>query len=318
MWSDDRLLPGYQARSWPVEDAELADGEPDEQLTATLVRRNAPQHQRAVLYVHGWSDYFFQTHLADFWNEQGFDFYALDLRRYGRNLRPGLFAGYITDLDHYGSELDEAYRLIGDDGHDLITVMGHSTGGLVVSLWVSQTTKLVNGVVLNSPWLDTGGPEVVRRALAPLVVGVANRKPATALQVNDSGLYFRSVSAGLDGEWPVDPDYKSNRAFVVRFGWARAILVGQAKVASGLEIGTPVLSMMSARSDLAITEWDETVKTVDMVLDVDHLAATSWRLGDLVTVARIPDGMHDLILSPRPVRDHVFAEISRWLKVYVR
>ena len=81
MWFDDRLLPGYQARSWPVEDAELADGEPDEQLTATLVRRNAPQHQRAVLYVHGWSDYFFQTHLADFWNEQGFDFYALDLRR---------------------------------------------------------------------------------------------------------------------------------------------------------------------------------------------------------------------------------------------
>ena len=105
---------------------------------------------------------------------------------------------------------------------------------------------------------------------------------------------------------------------MVRFGWARAILVGQAKVASGLEIGTPVLSMMSARSDLMITEWDETVKTVDMVLDVDHLAATSWRLGDLVTVARIPDGMHDLILSPRPVRDHVFAEISRWLKVYVR
>lgn len=110
--------------------------------------------------------------------------------------------------------------------------------------------------------------------------GVANRKPATALQVNDSGLYFRSVSAGLDGELAGRPDYKSNRPFVVRFGWGRAILVGQAKVASGLEIGTPVLSMMSARSDLMITEWDETVKTVDMVLDVDHLAATSWRLGD--------------------------------------
>ena len=125
-------------------------------------------------------------------------------------------------------------------------------------------------------------------------------------------------SAKDNFRYVIMPDYKSNRAFVVRFGWARAILVGQAKVASGLEIGTPVLSMMSARSDLAITEWDETVKTVDMVLDVDHLAATSWRLGDLVTVARIPDGMHDLILSPRPVRDHVFAEISRWLKVYVR
>lgn len=318
MWSDDRLLPGYQARWWPIADAELADGEPDELLTATLVRRNAPQHQRAVLYVHGWSDYFFQTHLADFWNKQGFDFYALDLRRYGRNLRPGLFAGFITDLDHYRSELDEAYRLIGEDGHDLITVMGHSTGGLVVSLWASQTTEPLNGVVLNSPWLDTRGPELLRRALTPVVVGVANRKPATALQVFEPGLYFRSISAELDGEWPVDPNYKSNRAFVVRFGWARAILAGQSRVASGLAIDTPVLSMMSAKSGLTITEWDETIKTVDVVLDVDHLAATSWRLGDLVTVVRIPDAMHDLILSPRPVRDHVFAEISRWLKVYVR
>lgn len=316
-WGEDRLLPGYQSRSWPVEGAAFAEGEPDAPLTATLVRRNEPRHHRAVLYVHGWNDYFFQTHLADFWNKQGFDFYAVDLRRYGRNLRPGLFAGYITDLADYAAELDAAYLLIGEEGHDLITVMAHSTGGLIAALWASQTTQQVNGLVLNSPWLDMSAPDALTRAVTPLVSGVATLKPTTALQSSDTGFYFRSVSDTLDGEWPVNPDYKSNKGFVTRFGWARAILAGQAKVASGLGIEVPVLAMMSARSG-TFSKWDEAIKTVDTVLDVDKLAGISWRLGRHVTIVRIENGMHDLVLSPHPVRDEVFAEISRWLKVYVR
>jgi hypothetical protein len=38
--------------------------------------------------VHGYSDYFFNTELAERYNSRGFDFYAIDLRTYGRSLRP--------------------------------------------------------------------------------------------------------------------------------------------------------------------------------------------------------------------------------------
>lgn len=318
MWAEDRLLPGYQAITWSVGDAQLAEGEPEVPLTATLVRRNEPRHHRAVLYVHGWNDYFFQTHLADFWNKQGFDFYAIDLRRYGRNLLPGLFAGYITNLDDYASELDEAHRLISRDGHDLITLMAHSTGGLITSLWASQKPNLVNGMVLNSPWLDLAAPQMLTRAFTPLVSGMASIKPTTVMQGNEPGLYYRSIAASMDGEWDVNPDYKSNRGFVVRFGWLKAILAAQSRVDAGLGISTPVLSMMSTASNLSATKWDDSLKTVDLVLDVERLAAISWRLGNVVTIVRIANGMHDLTLSPHPVRDEVFAEISRWLKIYVR
>lgn len=318
MWTTDRLLSGYQARTWPIEGAQWADGEPQEPLTATLVRRNEPSHHRAVLYLHGWNDYFYQTHLADFWNKQGFDFYALDLRRYGRNLRPGLFAGYITDLADYSAEIDEAFRLIGEDGHDLVTVTGHSTGGLIASLWTAQTEHQVNGLVLNSPWLDMNANDMLLRAVTPLVSGLAAMKPTTPMQTSETGLYFRSLSSELDGEWDVNADYKSNKGFVVRFGWARAILAGQAKVDAGLGITTPILSMMSARSNTSLTKWDDAIRTMDVVLDVDRLAAVSWRLGSLVTIVRIEGAMHDLVLSPHPVRDEVFAEMRRWLKIYVR
>ena len=42
-----------------------------------------------MLYVHGFSDYFFQTALADFFAARGLAFYALDLRKSGRARRPG-------------------------------------------------------------------------------------------------------------------------------------------------------------------------------------------------------------------------------------
>src|SRR5437870_3865316 len=64
----------------PYESVELPLA-PDEEgaVSATLVRRLVPGSRRAVLYVHGYVDYFFQTHLADHFVEAGFSFYALDL-----------------------------------------------------------------------------------------------------------------------------------------------------------------------------------------------------------------------------------------------
>lgn len=318
MWTQDRVLPGYQACSWQLEDAILADGEPDRPLTATLVRRQEPHHHRAVLYVHGWNDYFFQTHLADYWDRRGFDFYAVDLRRYGRNLRPGMFAGYITNLADYSAELDESYRLIAEDGHDLITLTGHSTGGLITALWAAQSDRHVNGLVLNSPWLDMSGSRLGLRAMRPLLEGAAALRPTSGISTSESELYAQSISSSMNGEWDYNLDFKSNKGFVPRLGWAKAIVAGQHQVAAGLDIGCPVLMMTSARSNLSAAVWDDSLKSVDLVLDVEKLGALAWKLGPVVTLVRIEGGMHDLILSPHPVRDEVFAEMTRWLKVYVR
>ncbi|MBT2500751.1 hypothetical protein J7E25_16770 [Agromyces sp. ISL-38] len=48
-----------------------------------------------MLFVHGWSGYFFNRELAAFWSNAGARFFALDLRKYGRSLRPWQAPGYI-------------------------------------------------------------------------------------------------------------------------------------------------------------------------------------------------------------------------------
>lgn len=318
MWAPDRFLPGYQAQTWAIDGAERAEGEPHVDLTATLVRRNPPRHERAVLYVHGWNDYFFQTNLADFWDSIGFDFYALDLRRYGRNLRRGLFAGYITSLADYASELDQAFRLILGDGHEKVTVSGHSTGGLVVSLWAADAEVDLNGVVLNSPWLDMSASPALMRALSPVINSVAYISPTIALAVSESsGAYAESIHSSMRGSWDYDLDYKSNPAFMIRFGWGKAIMDGQARVAEGLEIPTPVLALTSTRSNPTLGEWTPQAQFQDIVLDVDRIAQVVWRLGNNTTLVRVDGAVHDMALSAQPARDQFFAEIRRWAAAYL-
>jgi pimeloyl-ACP methyl ester carboxylesterase len=133
-----------------------------------------------VLYVHGWSDYFFQKRLARFWTSRGARFFALDLRKYGRSLRDGQTPGYVTDLATYDEDIAAAldamgHAIDGSDGRELV-LLGHSTGGLVLSLWASRHPEAADAVILNSPWLEFQIAPV-RAAIAPMVELQARIRP---------------------------------------------------------------------------------------------------------------------------------------------
>lgn len=312
-WHPD-VLDGYEAREVPLT-AELAPGESGGPLVATVVRPlERPGGRRAVLYIHGWSDYFFQTHLADFWGELGWDFHAIDLRRYGRSWREGQLMGFTTDLGDYAEELDAAYDLIAAD-HDEVLLMGHSTGGLVAALWADATDRPLAALMLNSPWLDLQGSAPMR-TLGALIRGVGGQRPTTALPLPNHGFYTRSLLARHGGEWEYDETWKSAPEMLVRAGWVKAVLEGHAKVAAGLAISCPILVMASAHSNFS-REWSDALKSADIVLDVDQIAARAVKLGPLVTMARFEGGIHDLVLSAEPVRTRVFALMARWTRGFL-
>lgn len=314
-WRPDPLLEGYECNDLALDTAPLpVERESVDRLTATLVRRNPASQRRAVLYLHGWNDYFFQTHLADFWHQQGYDFHALDLRRYGRSLRDGMLAGWIDDLHDYFDELDAALAEIGRT-HDSVVLTGHSTGGLVAALYADARPGRIAALVLNSPWLDLyGGPalsRVVRLAYGPL----GTRRPTDAFRVPDNGNYRSSIDVRHGGEWHYDPDLKGSARFAMWHAWMRAITRGHAQVQRGLSIEVPVLVAISARS-LLRRGAPEMVASADTVLDVRRLAAAATRLGSLVTLVRIEGGLHDLALSPGPVRADFLDQTARWLRAY--
>lgn len=289
-------------------------------VVATLVRRRAERPTgRAVLYVHGFVDYFFQTHLADSFAERGWDFYALDLRKYGRSLLPHQTPNFCQDISDYFPELDAAAEIIRtDDEHDTLLAMGHSTGGLITSLWADarRDAGTVDGLVLNSPFFDLNAPWAVRRPLAAAVSRLGRRAPHRIVPFGLGTVYGESLHTDHRGEWTYDLAWKPLAGFPVRAGWLNAIRTGQRRLRAGLDIQVPVLLACSTRSFRG-TKWHDSATLADAVLDVEHMVRYAPRLGRHVTLARFDGGLHDLTLSGPAVRRKVFDEVGRWAETFL-
>ncbi|WP_121008462.1 alpha/beta hydrolase [Saccharothrix australiensis] len=286
-------------------------------VSATLVRRRArPATRGAVLYVHGFADYFFQAHVAEHFTARAFDFYAVDLRAYGRSLRPGETANYVPDLAAHFEEIDAATRVIREeDGHRHLVLLGHSTGGLITSLWAHErrADDVIDALVLNSPWLDLAEPWLVRTVGTALVRVVGRVAPRLVVKKGLGPVYGESIHVDHHGEWDFDTTWKPIEAFPVLAGWLRAVRRGHAAVHRGLAVAAPVLVLHSGRSHLHAKRWSPEAMTADTVLDVEHMRRWAPRIGRDVTLVQVDNGMHDLFLSAEPVRKRALAEVDEFL-----
>jgi alpha-beta hydrolase superfamily lysophospholipase len=287
-------------------------------VVATLVSRRAEQPTgKAVLHVHGFADYFFQLPAADYWIDRGYDFYALDLRKYGRSLLPHQTPNFTTDLHDYYQEIDEAVRLVTErDGHHHLVLSAHSTGGLVLPLWAHDRQATLAGIVLNSPWLDLHGSFLLRTAGTKAIDQIGARRPYLTIPREVSGFYARSLHRDHDGEWDFDLAWKPLESWPVYAGWLRAVRRGHARAHRGLDITAPVLVLTSDRSGHP-KAWDDTCSSSDIVLDVEQIRKWAHKLGHHVTLTRVEGALHDVTLSREPVRKRAFDQIDRWLGAFV-
>ncbi len=311
-WQPDILGPGYEMM-------ELAMGRDYEgAVVATLVRRQADlKGRRAVLYVHGYNDYFFQKHVADFYDGLGISFYALDLRRHGRSLLPNQTAYLCRSLPDFYPEIDAAVDIVKRRGHELVLVSGHSTGGLVVSLWAAEgdNRNLINALILNSPYLSSGVPAAARFIIDPACRIIARRNPAAAFPLRLSPRYAQSLHYSYQGEWDFNTSWKSVTGTQLRPAWLAGIHEGQRRVRKGLDISVPVLVLCGTVSGNRKTPSSDLL-AADVVLNVDQIAQLSTKLSRNVTCIRIDRAIHDVFLSPLAARQQAFDALSDWLMVY--
>ena len=286
-WQPDLLLPGFEALELQLPD------DYDGAVVATLVRlpsRTAPAG--AALYVHGFADYFFQRHMAERFAAEGYAFYALDLRKHGRSLRPHQHANFCKSMSEYYADITRALEEIGEP----VLLCGHSTGGLQCALYAHEGERRdsVRALWLNSAFFDWRLPAWKMTQLH-LAAALGRFYPF----LRDDGVlredYVRSL---LDEGWTFDLVLKPPLGFGVYYGWLGAVNDAHARVHRGLELACPVLSMHSDEADI--------------VLDWRQIARWSRMLGERVTVMAFPGAMHDLVLSRPHIREEVFRQLFAW------
>ncbi|WP_323792295.1 alpha/beta hydrolase [Nocardioides sp.] len=315
----DRQTPDILGEPWESETISLPpDGEGP--VTATLVRRRAERSNgRAVLHVHGFADYFFHTEYAEWWLERGYDFYAVDLRKYGRSMLPHQTPTYVADLSEYFADLDACWwRVAERDEHDHVVLSAHSTGGLTAALWsdARQPAELA-GVVLNSPWFDLQGPAWMRTPVADAVLERLGRlRPMHALGRDVTGVYGRSLHVDFGGEWDYDLGWKPIESYPIRLGWLRAIRRGHAALHAGLSVLAPVLVLSSASTRHTV-ELDDIAHNHDIVLDVPQIRRWSTSVGPHISYVAIDGARHDVVLSRPEARALVYDQLERWRRAHL-
>lgn len=313
----DELVPDVLGEPYLAETITLP---PDREgpVTVTLVQRRAPEPTtRAVLHVHGFCDYFFHDEYAAWWTERGYDFYAVDLRKYGRSLLPHQTPNQVFDLREHFPDIDAAlHRVVERDRHDHVVVSAHSTGGLIASLWANDRQPAIAGMVLNSPWLDLQGGPLARGPLTAVVKQVGARRPARLLPRSVGGHYGRSIHVEHEGEWEFNTEWKPLDSFPVTLGWMRAIRLGHAELQAGLEVGCPVLVLSSAGTRRP-KEMGEDVHGYDIVLEVPQIRRWATAIGSHVTYVAVEGARHDVVLSRAEPRARAYAEMDRWRASYL-
>jgi alpha-beta hydrolase superfamily lysophospholipase len=335
------VLPGYWQRTIPLGSDPAGEGD----IVATLVRRGDPAKAsaasatsagsaplgagHAVLAVHGYTDYFFNTALADHFAARGFTFYALDLQKCGRSRRAGQTPHFITDLAQYDAELEHALSIVhehggGPDGPIRVLMYGHSAGGLIVPLWLDRLRRrdpaahaAVGGLVLNSPFLDLHGPAVLRLPVTSALIGGLSRvRSKSVVRSPTDGGYGTTLHRDYHGEFDYNLQWKPLGGFPITLGWLHAIRRGQARLQRGLDVGVPNLIL---RSDHTVPESNDSasMQCGDAVLDVTQIARWAGCIGNRTSIVPVADAKHDVFLSLTRPRQTAYGELDSWLDGYL-
>jgi len=281
---------------------------------ATLIRCKADKSTKnAILYVHGFNDYFFQKELALWFNNQEFNFYAIDLRKYGRSYLPHQTFNDIRNLRVYYEEILRAIDIIHSEGNQKIVLMGHSTGGLILSLFAKDYSgnNLFHGLILNSPFYDFNLP-LLLKLIIPAVSLLGRFLPSIRIQGGFTDEYGKSIHKDYYGEWDYDLNWKPNTAPAIHLGWIRAIHKAQREFKNHFNIQQPVLLLHSAISTKNTSDTQQMLSS-DAILDVNQMDKIARNIHGNVDIVSIDGGLHDLILSTKHVRDEVYATIFTWL-----
>lgn len=283
-------------------------------VESTLIRRKAmAETDKAVLYIHGFNDYFFQSDMAHRFNEQSCNFYALDLRKYGRSLLPHQKFNDCRDLKEYYEEIIHAIDIIKQEGNNMVTLMGHSTGGLILTLFAKDHSgsDLFDGLILNSPFFEFNKSALVRK-LIPMISFCGKYIPSVEISGGFAKEYGEYLHKSYFGEWEYNLDWKPNIAPKVNLGWIRAIYEGQKELKKAFSIQQPTLVLHSARSSTDMKNPDS-IRSTDTILNINHIDRISKNIKGEVKITPIKGGIHDLILSSENVRNHVYDTLFGWM-----
>jgi acylglycerol lipase len=244
----------------------------------------------AVAIVHGYAEHSGRYgHVAERLVERGYAVFALDLRGHGRS--PGARA-VVRSFDEYVADVSAFLAGVRRRHAEVpVFLLGHSMGGLIVSLYLTEHGDFLRGAVLSGPAVraEGNGPRVIEWLFRAIGRVLPNLRVATL----DSTKVSRDPAevAAYDAD-PLNYHGKMKAGLVAAFSKALRTLQ---KRAAGISI--PIAIFHGSADGLADPEGSRVLHN---------------RVSSADKMLRIYDGLYHEIFN-EPERERVIGDVIAWL-----
>jgi alpha-beta hydrolase superfamily lysophospholipase len=279
----------------------------------TLTYKKKKGNKKALLWVHGFNDYYFHFKIGDaLVNEFDTDIYAITLRRYGSTIKKDdnlLF--YTDDLEEYIEDINICFNQILNNDYEKIIMYGHSTGGLTSTIYCDRGMykNKIDALILNSPFFDLNDSGIMEWVLKNIIYYIGVINPKFQLSGMDD-TQWNATSEETFERFYFNPVYKLRGNSPIYAGWIKTVHYYQNQIHNGdININIPILVLYSDKT-LKYPEQDKG----DNVLDVNEINKYSDLLGKNVTEYIVKDATHDVFCSESKPRNNAMSKMLKFLK----
>ena len=259
------------------------------------------KERHAILFVHGFNDYFFNYKLILEFLSFGYDVYAITLRRYGSTIKKDddkLF--YTNDLNEYIEDIDNCFPKILEGNYKNIFLVGHSTGGLTSTLYChnGKYKDKIKGLILNSPFFDLNDSALMEFILKYIIYYIGVIYPTFKLASSNDD-YYNTTNEETLKRFYFNPKYKLRGSSSIYAGWIKTIVYNQSLIQNKkINLKIPILVLYSDKT-IPIDKMEKG----DNILDVKEINKYSDFIGKNVTEYSIKNATHDVFVSEEEPRE---------------
>lgn len=281
----------------------------DKSITKLIIKNNN-LNSNALIWIHGFNDYYYNLYIGEKFLKEGYDIYAIQLRRYSSSNIENKF--YCDNLNEYIQDINNIFPKILKKDYKKIILYGHSMGGLISSIYCKKGLykDKITHLILNSPFFDFKLSLFEKIFINYIVYYLSYIFPKFLIRSIDINKK-NYLTLNIKNRFYVDDKYKLNILPPVHASWIKTIIDYHNIIKyQNLNIKIPILVLFCDKS----TKFINSNQTGDDTLDINDIDKYSNNLGKNIKKYQFNNAIHDIFSSSLDVINKAFEITVDWLK----
>jgi len=247
-------------------------------------------NNKCIVWLAGHNDYFYHYHFSNYFND--YDIYAISFRN-SHNKRINNFH-HIDNLTDYYTEINLVIKKFNLIKYKERILYGHSTGGLIGTLYLNDNKHIFHKFIMNSPFLKLKMNDsyfndfILQNGIMKLV------KYFPKLDISPYTGHISKLVIYLSSSYMINKNMKKLKNSPLLSTWLASIIENQNRISNNeITIEIPTLIFFCNKSTIKFNKIDKG----DNVIDVTSCINQIPKIFKNYKLKIIKNSIHDMLCS---------------------